>query len=88
MEYFVVANSFPAPFVSDQSTGYFTSDDDPKRAMEEYAAGYSHPCGMFAAGLYASADAYHKGEKPLVRWMSNKALVQQAEAHPEGGVAL
>lgn len=71
-EYFIVANSFAAPFVSDQSTS-FAVGLTPLSALSAFADDYAHPCGLYAAEAYASADAYHKREKPLARWLSNHA---------------
>jgi hypothetical protein len=79
-EYFIVANSFAAPFVSDQSTG-FEAASTPVLALSQYADRYKHPAGLYAAQVYASADAYHKGEKPIARWLSNHAR-RIEEAHP------
>ena len=58
-EYFVVANSFAAPLISDQSTEY-VQGESPADALERFAAEYKHPAGLYAAALYESADAYHK----------------------------
>lgn len=71
-EYFIVANSFAAPFCSDQSTG-FQLGLTPMGALQDYAACYTHPAGLYAAMAYESATAYNKGEKPLARWLSNHA---------------
>ena len=70
-EYFVRANSFAAPFVSDTSTGY-SEGDTPSAAMLALVEGYSHPCHLYAADLYASADDFHKGCPALVSWRSNR----------------
>jgi hypothetical protein len=72
VEYFIVANSFAAPFVSDQSTD-FQEAPDPRAALECYAKRYKHPAGLYAAAAYESAEAYHKGGKILARWLSNHA---------------
>ena len=68
--YFVVAHSFAAPFVSDESTDY-VDGKNPDEALRAFARAYNHPCGLYAANLYASADAYHMNEKPLARWLCN-----------------
>jgi hypothetical protein len=75
-EYFIMATSFAAPFFSDTSDGYVTAET-PEAALERFAADYRHPCGLYAAVCYASADAYHKGETPLARWLSNHELAIQ-----------
>lgn len=69
-EYFIVANSFAAPFVSDQSTGYVAANS-PAEALEKFAASYSHPAGLYSAIVYDSADAMHKGEEKLATWLCN-----------------
>lgn len=76
MEYFIVANSFAAPFVSDQSE-HFEEADSPEKALKQFAARYSHPARLFAAACYSSATAYHKNEKFLARWLCNHELAKQ-----------
>lgn len=71
-EYFIVANSFAAPFVSDEST-HFLMADSPADALTNFADHYKHPCGLYSAGVYESADAFHKNAEPLARWLSNHA---------------
>jgi hypothetical protein len=72
-EFFVVANSFAAPFCSDQSTHYATGATPPE-ALDRFARKeYKHPAGLYAAEIYDSADGYHKGRNPLARWLSNHA---------------
>jgi hypothetical protein len=72
MEYFIFANSFAAPFFSDTSHD-FQEAPTPKAALQIFAGRYSHPCGLYAAACYESAEAYHKGTQPLARWLSNHA---------------
>lgn len=71
-EYFIVANRVAAPFVSDQSMRHVVGDSSTD-AMEQFVARYSHPAGLYAADVYASADAYHKGQPALVEWRCNQA---------------
>lgn len=71
-EYFIVATSFAAPFVSDDSTSFETALT-PASALVQFARRYKHPAGLYAALAYASATAYHKGAQPLARWLSNHA---------------
>lgn len=80
-EYFIVANSFAAPFFSDESTG-FVRAESPEAALEQYAETYQHPCGLYAAVAYESADAYHKNERPLAKWLCNHE--QQKQRLTEG----
>jgi len=75
-EYFVVANSFAAPFFSDREEEY-VKGNNPKEAMEKFIKKYNHPCGLYAAILYVNADAYHKDGKILVRYLSNEAFFMQ-----------
>lgn len=77
-EYFVKANSFAAPFFSDSSAVY-VKGENPKKAMEKFVKEYTHPCGLYAANLYESADAYHKQRKALVKYRSNEAEFMQKE---------
>lgn len=71
-EFYIEANSFAAPFFSDSSIGYVQANSA-ATALEQFAADYTHPCGLYAATAYTSADARNKGEKPLARWLSNQA---------------
>lgn len=75
-EYFIVARSFAAPFVSDNSTG-FAQGSSPESAMEAFARTYSHPAGLYAAEVYTNANAYHKGEKPLAQWLCHHEQAKQ-----------
>lgn len=70
-EYFIVANSFAAPFCSDTSEHYIeaTSPVDALNALER---NYKHPAGLYAAAVYSSHKAYTQGEKPLARYESNQ----------------
>ena len=71
-EYFVVANSFAAPMVSDQSLKYMEADS-PQKALARFKREYDHPCGLYAVAIYLNADAYHKDKKCLRRWLCSKA---------------
>ena len=72
MEFFIIANSFAAPFFSDTSNT-FQEADSAEQALDIFAKNYKHPCGLYAASCYKDANAYHKGEKPLAKWLSNEA---------------
>lgn len=72
MEYFIVANSFAAPFFSETSTE-FQEADSPEEALEIFAENYKHPCGLYAAAAYQDATAYHKRRSPLAKWLSKQA---------------
>lgn len=71
-EYFLLTNSNAAPFFSDTDTR-FVDGPDAETAFAVAVQSYKHPCGLYAANLYASADAYHKNEKPLAQWVCKKA---------------
>lgn len=71
-EFYIDANSFAAPFFSDPSHAYVEAPSA-GAALEKFAADYRHPCGLYAAAAYASADARNKGADPLARWLSNQA---------------
>ena len=72
-EYFIVAESFAAPFVSDRSESFWKGET-PEAALKDYAQKYSHPAGLYAALLYADANAYHKNAAPLARWLCNHEI--------------
>lgn len=69
-EFFITARSFAAPFFSDESTGYVKAESA-EAALTKFAAGYSHPFGLYAAEAWESADHYQKSKVPLARWLSN-----------------
>jgi hypothetical protein len=83
-EYFVVADSFAAPFVSDRTEKHVIHDT-PESALECFAETYRHPAGLYAASLYASADAYHKGADPLARWLCNHEIEKRRLTEPLAG---
>lgn len=82
-EFFITARSFAAPFVSDESDGYVEAETAGE-ALEKFAADYKHPCGLYAAEAWSSADHFHKsgGKDPLARWLSNH---EQAKMLAAGG---
>lgn len=75
-EFFIVSNSFAAPFVSDTGTG-FVKANNPEEALETFAAKYSHPCGLYCAVVFNSANDYHKGKKALAQWLCNAEIKKQ-----------
>ena len=75
-EYFIISNSFAAPFFSDQGTHY-VKGKSPESALKKLAKDYSHPCGLFAAAVYESADDYHKNKTPLAKWICNQEAEKQ-----------
>jgi len=86
--YFVVAVSFAAPFFSDTSKGFVQEEANrmvPEDALRHYAANYTHPCGLYAAALYADANAYHRGEQPLARWLSNHEQAKRTATEGKKG---
>lgn len=90
-EYYIEANSFAAPFFSDQSIGYVEASS-PVAALEMFASDYKHPCGLYAAAAYSSADAKNKGEKPLARWVCNQVMALEGAtsilSHAPGDVEI
>lgn len=83
-EFFIVANSNAAPMVPDQST-YYQEAESSASAIERFVADYKHPFGLYSAAAYYSADEFHKGRPPAVRWLSHKALVAQSERKGQKG---
>jgi hypothetical protein len=76
MEFFIVANSFAAPFVSDQSTHYVKADSAAD-ALDQFSRTYRHPAGLYAAICFASADDYHKDRPVLATWKSNHVIAME-----------
>ena len=74
-EFFILTNSNAAPFVSDTGTG-FVRAQTAQEAADKARKSYKHPAGLFALNVYASSDAYHKGQKPLAQWLSKRADVR------------
>jgi hypothetical protein len=75
-EYFIMANSFAAPFCSDDSTEYVNAST-PNNALTKFAASYRHPAGLYSAVCYKSADDYYKKRDPLAKWLCNRAIKEQ-----------
>ncbi len=87
-EYFVMTNSFAAPFFSDTDS-IFVMAENPSAALEHVAAAYKHPCGLYAAVCYESADAYHKNSEPLAKWICNRQIAQmEATKDLRGGYSI
>jgi hypothetical protein len=82
-EYFIIANSFAAPFVSDTSEGYETGNNA-KEALRKYVEKYTHPAGLYSARCYASADDYHKGKPFLAEYLSNHERALQKATKNKG----
>ena len=76
-EYFIVANSYAAPFFSNTSHS-FARGDTLYDVLDSFVAGYPAK-RLYAAAVYESADAYHKKEKVLAQWLSEKAIKDKAE---------
>lgn len=83
-EFFVMTNSFAAPFFSDPGDEYVDAET-PTDALEKAAATYTHPMGLYAAVCYTSADAHHKGEKPLATWLCNHEREKRRLAEGRAG---
>lgn len=86
-EFFIIANSFAAPFFSDSSEGY-QNGTDARDALEKFAAGYKHPCGLYSADAFENADAYHKNAKALAQWRCNRVLEQERITGPLSGYSI
>lgn len=86
-EYFIVTNSFAAPFFSDTDT-YFVKGKDPLDAIKKAVKGYKHCCGLYSARLYESSDAYHKNKKALAKFDCNLVIVQNAKTKGNGAYSL
>jgi hypothetical protein len=69
-EYYIVAQSFAAPFFSDTSTHWIVAECA-EHAINKLRDQYKHPAGLFAALCYLDANAQSKGEKPLAKWLCN-----------------
>ena len=72
-EYYIIAQSFAAPFCSDESRSFIEADS-PEQAINAFRDRYKHPCGLFSADCYVDANAHAKGSKPLARWLSNHQI--------------
>lgn len=83
-EFFITARSFAAPFVSDESESYVEAET-PEEALARFAIDYSHPCGLYAAEAWPSADDYHKGGKHLAQWLSNHERAKQKVTEGQSG---
>src|SRR6185312_15188341 len=71
-EFFIVANSFAAPLVSDTSE-HFIRAIDAGTALVQFIPTYKHPSGLYSARVYTDANAYHKREKHLGEFLSDEA---------------
>jgi hypothetical protein len=72
-EYFIVANSFAAPFVSDTSEHWWNGIN-PEDALLAFRKEYKHPAGLYCAYVYTDANAKTKNKKPLAKYLSPEAL--------------
>ena len=68
-EFFINYVTFPAPFFGERGQEY--QEADTAREALEIAAK-----GMYRAEAYENADAFHKKQEPLARYMSNRALAE------------
>ena len=67
MEFFVYTMSDPAPFCGDGDTEY-RKGKDADAVLARVIKSYDHPAGLHYAAIYESADAYHKGKKPVAKY--------------------
>lgn len=75
--FFIHAESFAAPFVSDASEHYIEAET-PKEALEKLAEEYDHSCGLYSAACYESAEVYFNKEEPLAKWLCNFELAKRS----------
>lgn len=75
-DFFVITNSFAAPFFSDGGSGYISAESL-NEAKSKVVSEYDHPAGLYAAAIYESADAYHKDQEPLATYLSNYEFAKQ-----------
>lgn len=81
-EYYIVANSFAAPFVSDTQKKFVVANNA-KEALLFFMEDYKHPAGLYCAWAYRDANAEAKELRPLAKWHSN-ALIWQGKYIPDG----
>jgi len=74
-QFFVVAESYAAPFVSDSSKQYVHALT-PSEALGTFIQAYSHPFGLYSANVYESADDYHQKKEPVAKFRSRDAKIQ------------
>ena len=75
-EFFVVTESFPAPFIGDMQMKRINSVSAQALinniTIDERGRGranwYHHPSGLHAVKIYDSADNYHKRRPALIEW--------------------
>jgi len=87
MEYFIITNSFAAPFFSDTDQ-YYVKGKNPLDALQEAVKKYKHPCGLYAANLYQSADDFHKNKKRLAYYICNLVIEQERLTKNLGGYSI
>ena len=83
-EWFIKANSFAAPFVSDDSTE-FVEAKTAELALLKFIKEYQHHAGLYAAVVYESAEAYHKNKKPVAKWLCNYEIEKMRLTKNLGG---
>lgn len=69
-EYFIVAHSFAAPFVS-ETTHEHVAAYNPVEALSRFRRDYDHFAGLHSATCYASEDAMLNGARPLIRYLAD-----------------
>jgi len=83
-EYYIFAQSFAAPFVSDDSEKYVEAEDEVE-ALTRFVDSYSHPMGLYSAVIYASHRDHVKRKKPLASWWSNHLIQLKLAMKKAGG---
>jgi len=87
MKYFIVANSFAAPFFSDTSTDFIVADSA-KEALEKFVQKYNHPFGLYSAGCFKFSDEYHEGKGPIASWRCNLVLEMENATKGKGSCSI
>ena len=72
-EFYIETRSFAAPFFSDEDYFYIKAKT-PVGALKKCVKQYTHPCGLYAALAFGSADDEKRGKEPLARWLCNHEI--------------
>lgn len=78
-EFFIVATSFAAPFIS-ETTEHYIKAESPEAALEQLAATYAETViktGLYSATAYASHRDYHERKDPRAQWLCNHEIEKQ-----------
>lgn len=73
-EYFIDGSTFAAPFVGDPVKRFIESETPQAAILKLVDEMKDSTFPLYAANAYHSSDDALKGEKPLAKWRSNRAL--------------